>query len=191
MTSTLLNIPWKVETPWGNTVDSKKENKQYSAQLGGKERWLKEESVNGGQCGSKKDNQWTNTFRSHRGQYCSKTFHDLVNSSSNWKQHCTWGTTSYLHLGGYPLKHGNDKCYRIVIVEWMLERCTLPRLTVGPSVLELKGALHRMNTGDKINIIDDANAFLFTIWFDKMRQIHVEEHWAYNDEPCTARYCKL
>jgi hypothetical protein len=34
---------------------------------------------------------------------------------------------------------------------------------VGPSVLELKGALHRMNTGDKINIIDDANAFLFTI----------------------------
>jgi hypothetical protein len=98
MTSTLLNTPWKVETPWGNTVDSEKENKQYSAQLGGKERWFNEESVNKGQCGSKKDNQWTSTFRSHRGQYCSKTFHDLVNSSSNWKQRCTWGTTSYLHL---------------------------------------------------------------------------------------------
>jgi hypothetical protein len=38
-----------------------------------------------------------------------------------------------------------------------------PRLTVGPSVLKLEGALHRMNMGDKMNIIDDATAFLFTI----------------------------
>jgi hypothetical protein len=45
----------------------------------------------------------------------------------------------------------------------MLERCTPPRLTVGPTVLELKGALHRMNMGDKMNIIDDVNAFLFII----------------------------
>ena len=30
MTSTLLNTPWKVETPWGNIVDPEKENKQYS-----------------------------------------------------------------------------------------------------------------------------------------------------------------
>ena len=77
----------------------KRKNKQYSDQLRGKERWLNKESVNEGQCGSKKDNQWTSTFRSHRGQYCSKTFHDLVNSSSNWKQYCIWGTTSYFHLG--------------------------------------------------------------------------------------------
>jgi hypothetical protein len=41
----------------------------------------------------------------------------------------------------------------------MSERCTPPRLTVGPSVLELKDALHRMNMGDKMNIIDDATAF--------------------------------
>jgi hypothetical protein len=34
---------------------------------------------------------------------------------------------------------------------------------VGPSVLKLEGALHRMNMGDKMNIIDDATAFLFTI----------------------------
>jgi hypothetical protein len=34
---------------------------------------------------------------------------------------------------------------------------------MGPSVLELKGALHRMNMGDKMNIIDDANSFHFTI----------------------------
>jgi hypothetical protein len=73
MTSTLLHTPWKVETPWGNTVDFEKENKQYEAQLGGKERWLNEESVNGGQYFLKKDIQWTSTFRSHRGQYCSKT----------------------------------------------------------------------------------------------------------------------
>jgi hypothetical protein len=45
----------------------------------------------------------------------------------------------------------------------MSERCTPPRLTVGPSVLELKEAFHRMNMGDKMNIIDDATAFLFTI----------------------------
>jgi len=99
MTSTLLNIPWKVETPWGNTMDLEKKNKQYSNQLRGKERWLNEKSVNGGQYGSKKDNQWTNTFRSHRGQYCSKIFHDLVNSINNWKQRCAWRTSSYLYLG--------------------------------------------------------------------------------------------
>jgi hypothetical protein len=34
---------------------------------------------------------------------------------------------------------------------------------VGPFVLKPKGALHRMNMGDKMTIIDDANAFLFTI----------------------------
>jgi hypothetical protein len=34
---------------------------------------------------------------------------------------------------------------------------------VGPSILKLKGALHRMDMGDKMNTIDNANAFLFTI----------------------------
>jgi hypothetical protein len=42
-------------------------------------------------------------------------------------------------------------------------RMHLPRLTVGLFVLKLKGALHRMNMGDKLNIIDNSNAFLFTI----------------------------
>ena len=33
---------------------------------------------------------------------------------------------------------------------WMnIERCTPPRLTVGPSILNLKCALHRMNMGDE------------------------------------------
>jgi hypothetical protein len=31
------------------------------------------------------------------------------------------------------------------------------------SVLKLEGALHRMNMGDKLNIIDNSNAFLFMI----------------------------
>jgi hypothetical protein len=39
-----------------------------------------------------------------------------------------------------------------------------------------------------MNIIDDANAFLFMIWFDKLRGIHGEELWAYNDEPFTVKY---
>jgi hypothetical protein len=47
MTSTLLNTPWKVETAMGNTVDPEKEKRAHSAQLGGKERWLNEESVTG------------------------------------------------------------------------------------------------------------------------------------------------
>jgi len=34
MTSTLLNTPWKIETPGGNTMDHGYENKQYSDQLG-------------------------------------------------------------------------------------------------------------------------------------------------------------
>jgi hypothetical protein len=38
-----------------------------------------------------------------------------------------------------------------------------PRLTVGPSILKLKCALHLMNIGDKFNIIDNSNAFLFMI----------------------------
>jgi hypothetical protein len=45
----------------------------------------------------------------------------------------------------------------------MSERCTPPRLTVGPSVLKLKGVLHGMNMGDKLDIIDEANTFLFAI----------------------------
>jgi hypothetical protein len=38
-----------------------------------------------------------------------------------------------------------------------------PGLTVGPFVMRLEGALHHMNMGDKLNIIDNSNAFLFTI----------------------------
>jgi hypothetical protein len=80
----------------------------------------------------------TNEHSDHYwGQCCSKTVSDLVNFSSNW-----WAT---LHLKGillssswgYPLKHGYDRCYLIVALEWMSERCTPPRLTVGPYVLEL------------------------------------------------------
>ena len=39
-----------------------------------------------------------------------------------------------------------------------------------------------------MNIIDEANVFLFMIWFDKLRGIHEEELWAYNDEPLIAKY---
>jgi len=41
---------------------------------------------------------------------------------------------------------------------------------VGPSILNLKGALHCMNIGDKMKIINDTNAFLFTICFDKLSE---------------------
>jgi hypothetical protein len=47
-----------------------------------------------------------------------------------------------------------------------------PRLTVGPSDLKLKCALHHMSMGDKSNIIDEAKAFLFTIWLDELRRTY-------------------
>jgi hypothetical protein len=49
-------------------------------------------------------------------------------------------------------------------------------------------ALHRMNMGDNMNIIDDVETFLSTIWFNKLRGIHEKDHWAYNDESFTASY---
>jgi len=78
--------PWKGKT---STFSS----------AGGQRKMIKWRIGDGGQCVLKKDNQWMSTFRSHQGHYYSKTVHDLVNSNSNWKQHCTWGTTFYLHLG--------------------------------------------------------------------------------------------
>ena len=39
-----------------------------------------------------------------------------------------------------------------------------------------------------MNIIDGANAFLFKIWFDKLRGFHREEHWAYSHESFTTSY---
>ena len=63
-----------------------------------------------------------------------------------------------------------------------------PRLTVGPFVLKLKCTLHRMNMGDNMNIIDDAKAVIFMIWFDKLRGIHREMHRAYNDELFTVKH---
>ena len=45
-----------------------------------------------------------------------------------------------------------------------------------------------MNMGDNMNIIDDAKAIIFTIWFDKLRGIHREIHHAYNDELFTAKH---
>jgi len=63
-----------------------------------------------------------------------------------------------------------------------------PRLTVGPSDLKLKCALHHMSMGDKSNIIDEAQAVLFTIWLDELRRTYEERNWAYNDELFTAKY---
>jgi hypothetical protein len=69
-----------------------------------------------------------------------------------------------------------DRRYRTIEFEWMSKRCTPLKLIVEPYALKPKGALHRMNIGDKRNIINDAKAFLFIIWFDKLRGIHLEEY---------------
>jgi hypothetical protein len=46
ITLTLLNTPWKVEPPGGNTVDSEKEKQAVFRSARGKERWSNNESVN-------------------------------------------------------------------------------------------------------------------------------------------------
>lgn len=79
-----------------------------------------------------------------------------------------------------------ERCYRIVTFEWMLEGCTHQDWLWDH--LFWSSNVHFTAWIWVMNIIDNANAFLFMIWFDKLRGIHREEHWAYNDEPCTARY---
>jgi len=79
----VLDTPWKVEQLGEIQWTLKRKNKQYSDQLWGNERWLNDESVNWRQWCSKKDNQWTSTFRSYWGQCRSKIVHALVNSVSN------------------------------------------------------------------------------------------------------------
>jgi hypothetical protein len=81
-----------------------------------------------------------------------------------------------------------NKCYCIVAFEWMLERCTPLRLTARPSILKPKSAFHHMKMGYKTNIVDNVNAFLFTIWLDKPKGIHLEEHEACNNELFTTSY---
>jgi hypothetical protein len=62
------------------------------------------------------------------------------------------------------------------------------KIDYGTICFEAKCVLYRMSMGDKSNIIDEAETFLSTIWFDKLREIHEKEHWAYNDESFTASY---
>jgi hypothetical protein len=101
------------------------------------------------------------------GAILFKDSQDLVNSSNKWECCYTWRTS----LSGFNLLNMViDRCGHTTECKWMLKRCTPLRLTVRPSVLKIKGALYRMNMGDKMNIIDDANTFLFKIWFDELRR---------------------
>jgi len=67
---------------------------------------------------------------------------------------------------------------------WIVKRCTPPRLVVEQcytgkisSYRHLaKDALHRLSMGDKSNIIDEAEIFLFTIYLDELRGICWKEH---------------
>jgi hypothetical protein len=45
-----------------------------------------------------------------------------------------------------------------------------------------------MSLGDKSNIINEVETFLFTNWLEELRGIYWEEYWAYNHKPL---YCKL
>jgi hypothetical protein len=53
-----------------------------------------------------------------------------------------------------------------------IEMIHTTKTNCGIIYFEAQGALHRINMGNKLNIIDDVNAFLFIIWFDKLKGIH-------------------
>jgi hypothetical protein len=69
---------------------------------------------------SKKDNQWTSTFRSYWGQCCSKIVHDLVNPVNNRESKDT--------LEGNLLKHGYRPMWAYSCIRTNMKRCTPPRL---------------------------------------------------------------
>jgi len=100
------------------------------------------------------------------------------------EQCCTWRTISYCH----PLKHGYRQMLSHNCIEWMSEKAPTTKTDYETICFEAKCALHRMSIGDKSNIIDEAETFLFTIWLEELRGIYWEEHWAYNHE---LLYCKL
>jgi len=112
------------------------------------------------------------------GLCCSKTVCDLVNFNNTW-----WAT---LHLKdifilGYPLKHSYDsqQMSYAVAFEWMLEGCTHQDWLWDH--LFWSSNAHFTAWIWVMSIIDNSNAFLFTIWFDKLKGIYREELKAYND----------
>ena len=79
-----------------------------------------------------------------------------------------------------------ERCYRIVAFEWMLEGCTYQDWLWYHQFWNPK--VHFTAWIWVMNIIDNAKSFLYISWFDRLRGIHREEHWAYNDEPFFAKY---
>jgi hypothetical protein len=66
-----------------------------------------------------------------------------------------------------------ERCYHMIALNECWEDAPHPpKLTVGPSDLKLKCALHHMSMGDKSDIIDEVQAFLFTIWLDELRRTY-------------------
>jgi hypothetical protein len=111
-----------------------------------------------------------------------------VNFSSNW-----WATlhlkdifisSSWFIISNMAMTF--EWCYRIVAFEWMLERCT-HQDWLWDHLLWSSNA-HFTAWIWVMNIIDNAKSFPFMIWFNKLREIHEKEHWAYNDESFTASY---
>jgi len=124
--------------PRGNPVDLEKENKQYSDQLGAKKESNNElakliKVIPGNHKSHLVIDRRTSMFRSWLGAMLFKD-----NPSSNrWAAlHSKDIFISSAWVTLWNMAMTPDRFYRIVAFEWMLEGCTPPRLTVGPSVLE-------------------------------------------------------
>jgi len=96
----------------------------------------------------------------------------------------------YFHIFslGYPLKHGYDFWTMLShSCIWMnVGRMHPPRLTVGPSILKFKCALHRMNMGDEHHWWCQCISFYDLIWQagrNPWRRTLSLQRWAF--------YCKL
>jgi hypothetical protein len=134
--------------PGGNPVDPEKKNKQYSDQLGAKKESNDElaKSIKVIPSNHKSHlviDRRTSMFRSWLGAMLFKD-----NPSSNW-----WAAlhSKNIFILVYHLQHGYDFWTMLShSCIWMnARRMHPPRLTVGPSVLKLKCALHRMNMADE------------------------------------------
>ena len=184
--------------PGGNTVDPWKKNKQHSDQLEAKKesddesskfikvmfsiwqwqgqtflsinRWTNLQIILGAMLF--KDNPWSSAFQQQlMSNAALEGYFDIF-------------------ILVYHLQHGYD-FWLMLSHSCMCRnagRMHPPRPTVGPFVLKLKCTLHRMNMGDNMNIIDDANTFLFKDLIRWVRRTFWGKHWAYNDEPFPAKY---
>ena len=81
-----------------------------------------------------------------------------------------------------------ERCYHIVAYAWMLEGCAHQDLLWDHLFQSLNAHFTVWIWVITWISLMMPKHFIFTIWFDKLRGIHIEIHRAYNDELFTAKH---